>query len=75
MRSWRRSVTSLKALSSSRRRFFSASWATVFRADLLDSWILRPANVKLYHQIFDAFSSTVSLSRVHAAERGLALRQ
>jgi hypothetical protein len=36
---------------SSRRRCFSASFATVFEADLTDSRTTRPANRNLYHQI------------------------
>lgn len=40
----------LNPSSSSRRRFFSAVFATVFDSDLLDSRMRRPANQNSYHQ-------------------------
>src|SRR6185437_13067531 len=45
------SETLLNPSSSSRRRFFSADFATVLDSDLLDSRIRRPANQNSYHQM------------------------
>src|SRR5262245_281950 len=58
-RSWRTSSMLLKPSSSSRRRFCSAAFASVFEVVLLDSRTRLAANQNSYHQTFPLLNSDI----------------